>query len=268
MRKYRANFTREKRIYCGNDYLEVDIIPVSIAQIKKGRGKKRKVSAPKQKNLNEKNAKRYFVQLLNSNFGLGDLHLTFTYDTKCLPPTIQEAEREAKNFMRRIAHKMKQAEVELKYILVTEYTTDEAEEPIRVHHHAFINGGLDRDMIESLWRKRKKKGEKEGQKIGFINADRLQPNENGLEGLGKYLQKISGRKKRWSSSHNLKKPYQQTDDERYTRRQVEKLAKQPPDAAYWEKQYKGYQFVSYEAKYNDMTGWAIYLKMCRRGTST
>ena len=62
-------FIREKKIDCA-EYREVDIIPRTEAaeQASRGkRGKKRKVNAPKQKDLNDKNAKRYLVQLGNGN---------------------------------------------------------------------------------------------------------------------------------------------------------------------------------------------------------
>ena len=74
-------FYREKKIDCGS-YREADIIPRtdSAEKAAKGRrGKSKKVSEPKQKDLNEKNSKRYLVQLGNGNFGAGDLHVTFTY---------------------------------------------------------------------------------------------------------------------------------------------------------------------------------------------
>ena len=66
-------FIREKKTDCAN-YREVDIIPRTEAaeQAARGkRGKKRKVNAPKQKDLNDKNAKRYLVQLGNGNFHIG-----------------------------------------------------------------------------------------------------------------------------------------------------------------------------------------------------
>jgi len=88
-------FYREKKIDCGS-YREADIIPRtdSAEKAAKGRrGKSKKVSEPKQKDLNEKNSKRYLVQLGNGNFGAGDLHVTFTYSEKYLPRTEAEAEQ-------------------------------------------------------------------------------------------------------------------------------------------------------------------------------
>ena len=58
-------FEREKKTDCG-DYREVDVIPRTDnaeKAVKGKRGKKKKVTEPKQKDLNDKNARRYLVQL-------------------------------------------------------------------------------------------------------------------------------------------------------------------------------------------------------------
>lgn len=81
------SFIREKKIYCGKQYREVDIFTYTDAQcraVKRGtRSKKIKESEPKQKNLNDKNARRYFIQTANLNFGDDPdaLHVTATYST-------------------------------------------------------------------------------------------------------------------------------------------------------------------------------------------
>ena len=118
-------------------------------------------------------------------------------------------------------------------------------------------GGLDRDVVEELWRKRKRKGQKKGDRIGYCNADRLQADENGIAALCTYLVKQAGGKKRWSSSHNLKKPTSRANDGKYNRRQIEKWAKEKPGRAFWEKKYPGWTLtdddygVQYE--YNEQT---------------
>ena len=48
----RKKFIREKRIYCGEEYLEVDIVPVTNMP-EAGKGKKGQ-SSQAQKNLNDK----------------------------------------------------------------------------------------------------------------------------------------------------------------------------------------------------------------------
>lgn len=258
------NFIREKKIYCG-EYLEVDIIPRSRTErIPKGkRSKKEKVSAPKQKRLNDKNARRYFVQLVNTNFGRGDLHVTATYSDDELPETVEDAEREAKNYIRRLDYRRKKEGLSpLKYVLVTECRTEKnGEKPVRIHHHIIINGGLDRDVVESLWSRRKKKGEKYRKMIGFVNADRLQPNEYGLEALSRYLMKNPQGKKRWSSSQNLEKPWSRNNDHKYTKRQVERIIRNSEGRRFWEEKYPGYWLTEWKPVYNDLIGWCIYLKM-------
>lgn len=117
-------FIRQKTIYCSDDYREIDIYPYTQYQqhtVRIGkRAKKEKVSAPKQKNLNDKNAKRYMIQLANTNFGENDLYVTNTYSKKYLPATVEEAEKEITNYIQRISyHRKQQGLPPLKYILVT-----------------------------------------------------------------------------------------------------------------------------------------------------
>lgn len=270
------SFIRQKKIHCGENYLEVDIFPYTETQQeaskRKGtRAKKEKVSEPKQRNLNDKNAKRYFIQLINANFGEGDLHVTLTYNNKFLPATIKDAEKEIGNYLRRINYKRKKEGMEsLKYVLVTEYKTKKDDDrPIRIHHHLIINGGINRDIVEDLWSK-KQKGQKKGERIGYVNADRLQPDEDGsgIAALGNYLTKDPQGKKRWSSSQNLERPWSRPNDHKYSRREVEKIAKNPPGREYWEKKYPGWTLINndyaFTTVYNEITGWSIYLKLRRR----
>lgn len=266
------NFMREKKIYCGKKYMEVDIIPRTIWQektVKGKRSKKVKESEPKQKNLNDKNSKRYINQLANGNFGKGDLHVTCTYKDKYLPETQEDAEKEISNFFRRLNNRRKKKGLEpLKYILVTEYImSDENEDnPTRIHHHILMNKGLGRDEVEELWSKRKKKGEKEGESIGFINADRLQPNENGIEGMARYITKVKSKgkgKKKWSSSRNLIRPESRPNDYKYSKRKIERAIKEN-DSCFWKKEYKDYEVVEINTTYNELTGWSVYLKMWKK----
>lgn len=107
------SFMREKKIYCGKHYREVDIYPYTAAQLTAStrgkRSKKIKETEPKQKNLNDKNARRYFTQTANLNFGSDPeaLHVTATYSGKYLPDTVEQAEQEATNFLRRVQYRRK-----------------------------------------------------------------------------------------------------------------------------------------------------------------
>lgn len=250
---------REKKIVCGKRYMEVDIIPRTIFQEKAVKGKrniKKKESLPKQKNLNDKNSKRYVVQLINGNFNEGDLHVTCTYKDKYLPGTVEDAEKEATNFIRRINHRRKKKGMQsVKYVLITEYSISE-EKIIRIHHHIVMEKGLSRDEIEELWSKRK-------DSMGYINADRLQVDENGLEAISRYLTK--GRKKekgkkKWSSSRNLIRPCSRCNDYKFSQRKIEKIIRDE-DVAAINKKYPGYRITSVKTEYNDFFGWSMYLKM-------
>lgn len=263
----KRTFIREKKIFCGDKFLEVDIIPrTESGKRRKGiRSKKTQVSQPKQKNLNDKIAKRYFVQLINTNFDKEDIHTTVTYSDQYLPDTIEAAEREVQNYIRRIKRaREKEGLPPLKYILVTECSCEkDSEKPVRIHHHIIMNGGLDRNRIEDIWRRPRKKGQKEGDKLGYANTSRLQPTEFGLEAIARYLTKTKGKgKKRWSCSQNLEKPWTRNNDYKYSRRKVEKIARgKAHDPEFWSKQYPSYALTECKTEYNDITGWALYLKL-------
>ena len=264
------SFIREKKIYCGKEYVEVDLIPRTQngdKTVKGKRSKKTKISETKQKNLNDKNSKRYLVQLGNGNFGKGDFHVTLTYTEDNLPDTVEAAEREVANYLRRIKNRRKKEGAgELKYILVTEYkfTTDNKNKPKRIHHHVIMNGGLDRNILEDLWCKRRKRGEKEPELIGYVNADRIQVNENGIEALCKYIIKDPQGKKRWSSSRNLERPYFRTNDNKYSKRKIERLAKDANSEEEFKKLYPQYEITNIQTEYYEDTGWHIYLHMWKR----
>lgn len=274
----RKNFIREKRIYCGEEYLEVDIVPVTNVP-EAGREKKGK-SSQAQKNLNDKRSKRRFVQIANTNFGADDLHISATYNEKHLPITLEEAERNVHNYLDRVKRRMKRVTgQDLKYMLVTEYTPEEGENAdpedkttraVRIHHHIIINGGLSRDDLELMWSATRINWKRAGNDpeyrknidyLGFVNCDRLQPNENGIEGLVNYINKRKKGCKKWSTSMNLKKPKEKKNDHKYSFRKLRELAKTPEDKEIWRKQYKGYEPTKIDFQYSDYTGWSIYIKL-------
>lgn len=269
----RKNFMREKKIYCGDEWLEVDIVPVTNMP-EAGKDKEEK-SSLKQKNLNDKRSKRKFVQIANTNFSEEDLHISATYDDEHLPKDIKEAERNVHNYLDRVKRRMKKVTgQDLKYMLVTEYTPEDEEEEkaVRIHHHIIINGGLSRDDLELMWTKDRinwKKAEndpkyrKNIKLMGFVNCDRLQPNENGIEGLVNYINKRKKGCKKWSTSTNLKKPKEKKNDSKYSFRKIRELARTPEDKEYWRRIYKGYEPTKIEFIHNDYTGWSVYLRLRR-----
>lgn len=233
---------REKKIYSGK-ILEVDIYPITLQERKQKRKRKEKESLPKQKNLNDKNARKHLIRLINTNFTDKDLAVHLTYDNKSLPKSEEEAKKDVTNFLRRIKHyRKKNGMEELKYIAVVEYREQqEGKNPIRIHHHLIIND-MDRDKVEELWGK------------GRANADRLKSDEYGYEALGRYITKDPKGSKRWTQSRNLKQPTIKVNDFKISKRKAENMIRNPEDRAYFEKLYPGYIFTECKASINDILG--------------
>lgn len=287
-----AGFVRENTIYCGDRIKEVSIINYTDGRLKYNRsGKRRKktnVSAPKQQNLNDKNARDYLRQLLATNFsepGSG-YHVTLTYDRDSLPGDPDEADKIAELYLRRLKSEYKRRGAELKYIMITSYNySRKTGELVRLHHHIVLSSGIDRLYIKNQWRKPLQKGEdykqyphfvkygiRRGERYGICNCDELEPDDSGLGGLADYLknQPREAAKRRWRSSQNLRKPQRvPPNDDKYSRRQVEKICKSPFDVDFWERKYPGWTVArpheySYEARYNDFTGWSIHLRLVKK----
>lgn len=252
---------REKRIYSGK-ILEVEVYPVTKQETKQPRRKKTKISTPKQRNLNNKNARKHLSRLINTNFTDKDLVAHVTYRNEELPSSEEEAKRDVVNFIRRIKYYRKKNRItaEFKYIAVIEYKESENEEKVRMHHHIIITGDMDRDKVEEIWGK------------GWVNTKRLQADEYGYEALAKYISKAipeakeSGRKKgskRWTQSRNLQQPIVRVNDHKYTKRKVEKISRCPEDRETFENLYRGYIFNNCRVTINEYTA-GIYLHIRMR----
>jgi len=244
---------REKKVYTGKEdrYLEVEFFPISLQERKQKRKKKIKESLPKQKNLNDKNARKHLIRLLNNNFTDRDLVIHLTYRDEHLPGSEKEARRDVTNFLRRVKHyRKKNGLPELKYIAVIEYRDqEEGKKALRIHHHIVLND-MDRDVIENLWGR------------GRANADRLKADEFGYEALGRYITKDPRGSKRWTQSKNLKPPTVKVNDFRFSKRKIEEISKAPDDRYLFEKLYPGYIFSKCDVQVNDIVGGTyMYLKM-------
>lgn len=260
-----GTFVREKKVFCGKDHLEVDVFSLSDRHLRKRpRRKRERVSAPAQKNLNDKNARRYLRQLLKANFTSGDLHVTCTYRAGFLPGSLEEADREASNFIRRISYQLRKRGLPaLRYIIITEGMC-KGGKPVRVHHH-IIMSRVDRELVEGLWRRPRRAGERAGARIGFCNADRLQlDDDGGINALAAYLSKDPQGRKRWKSSKNLVKPMVSVADRKWSRRKLMQVAGVCDcDYRFWEGMYPGWRMVVCESVYNEIMGWSIYLELRR-----
>ena len=238
---------RTKTILSGK-HLEVEMYPVFVGS-KSARGKKEKASSKKQKNLNDKNAKKKIIRLIHANFEKGDLMITLSYKDKNRPKTEEQAKRDIDNYLRRIRrYRQKNNLPELKYIAVIEYKDEEEDKKVKIHHHLIMNS-MDRDEAERIWG------------LGYANTMRLEEDENGLEGVTRYIIKDPKGKKRVKQSRNLKQPIVKTKDNEITKRTVNKLIKDIDRQDYFQRKYKKFQYVDSQIIINDISGVYVNVKM-------
>jgi hypothetical protein len=219
-------------------------------EMRRARGE---ITPAEQKEVNRRNAEKSFKRKANTNFGPEDLAITLTNDGIV---TEEQASRNVRNFLRCVSRRRKKMGLpELKYMYVIEWNATaeplEDNKPVRVHHHVIMSG-MDRDIVESLW------------KHGYANARRLQLDENGISALASYMMKDPKGKKRWCCSKNLKQPTITIADKKISPRQVEKIlrAAEIDGKAIFEKFTPGYAMTHIEVKRSQrIEGVYIYVKM-------
>lgn len=197
---------RKKAIYAlkeikAGDQLEVEIYPQfkNMDEVPpEGRTTPSKDNSKAQRNLNDKNARKYVERLINENFSDKDLWITLTYDDEHLPPDgdVDAAIKNVQNYIRRVNYQRKKRGLDkAKYVIVNAYNP---EEEIRWHHHIVMDGDMDMDTVESCWKQSSRN-----------EVRRLQTDESGLTGMARYIVEEKNRiksEKRWMSSQGLKNP--------------------------------------------------------------
>ena len=244
---------RETRYECG-DYMEVNIYPVHGKTI--SRRKKAKPTKEVQQKLNDIYAENKLVRKGNANFTDHDLKVELTYSPAHLPGTLEEAEKELRNFIRKVKrYRKKHGLSELKYIS----TTETGKKSNRYHHHLIMSGGIDLYDLVQMWGK------------GIVGTDLLVFDGNGIASLIRYmikqvmpkgmsesnLSEFEG-KKRYSCSRNLVDPPAKQRDNRFSKRQVTDLAKNIEDKPIFEKLYAGYFISEVKKVYSEING-GVYL---------
>ena len=270
---------REKKTISGR-LLEADFYPVWENGSKMPvRPSGTKESSEAQKKYNNNMAIKRAVRLINANFDNEDLLLTYTYEQKFAPSTIEEASRDMDNYKRRIktrrASELKRIEKLLKtdpqnkkyrallkklkapfkyYYTIEEviYKTGSLKGQKNYHVHLFMTGGLDRDTVEAMWGKSVR-----------VNARRFRPEVFGPEAAARYISKDPQGRKRFRHSQNLVQPETRVKDGHISSRTVERMAKQlVDDKEYWERRYKGYRFLRCFSRFNKYNGhWYVSVVM-------
>lgn len=281
---------RTKTIRAG-DSLEVEAFPLICADSRARSEAQRRRATPAQEKLNLENSRKRTRRLMEANFGKGDwvVHLTYDYgfvdrayanmrdviaewQAAGIPMDDAEAERNARNYIRRIKTRARRKGADpkaIKYMYVTESTcepNDDDLEPLPAHyHHHIVISGLDvlcqEDFVE-LWQ------------YGYVDAKLLDLRYNGLEALAKYIVKQPGRKKhyrRLRTSRNLKQPEIRVSDRKISRRRAALIAEdvRANGKEIFERIYPGYALVDCLVKYSDFVAGAyIYARMRRIETAT
>lgn len=242
--KYRC-----KTIKSGN-VLECEVYPIWNTRASLGRAKKIKESREVQKRLNQKNAVKQAIRLVNTNFTDDDIWATFTYEN--MPVSVEAAQKEMAKYLRRVRYYCQKHDLPpLKYI----YTTERGKKSKRIHHHIVMNF-RDRDLAEKFWTHGSRP-----------QTRRLSADEDGYEGLTRYITKHPESAKCYVASKNLQKPQITIADCKFTRRKVNKLANGKVDAqAVFAAMYgKQYQLAHFVAKTSDfVTGAYIYARLAKQ----
>lgn len=267
---------RERRYVCGlskqtAQYQEVEIYTVGTDKAGRERDKEKRTppafrgkQPEKWDGHNAKRARKWFARLLATNFTDKDTHTTLTYAQDELPQNDAQADRDTSNFLRHLREKCrKQGLPNPEAIIVTENQEADPEtgqREVRYHHHVILRCQLSRDEIESCWHRK-------GKRLGLSNADRLQTDKGSLEALANYLTKYCKRRHRWKRTRGIRDPIiPRPNDSKYTRRGIERIAKDPDklnSREFWAKKYPGWTVTEAQAEYNEFWGWSILLRMYR-----
>lgn len=237
-----------KTISAGNMF-EVELYPIFNKKDFQEFKVKRK-SKKAQKNLNDRNSRKQFIRLINSNFTKDDYIMHLTYSNENLPPSIEDAEREVYKLIRKINYRRKKKKLQnAKYIYVTEY---DPQKKIRVHHHLIIEGGIDRKVMKDLWTNGTR-----------IKVEELEPDEYELSGLANYLSKDPKGKKRWKSSKGLKKPKERKSYTSFSKKKIRNMVADDTNVSiYMNSNYKSKAYLDHEIRYNKVNHmYYIYVRM-------
>ena len=244
---------REKKYICGK-YMEVCIYPVF--EQMQGKRKRIKQSTAVQKALNDHNREKKLTRLMNANFTDEDMKIELTYTDEFLPKTDEDANRELRNFFRRIKRFRKREGLpELKYIVITE----RGKRSGRYHHHIVMSGGMLLKDVRDTWGK------------GIIRMTQLEETERGYAPLARYLSKklvagaIEENEKAWHSSRNLIQPKELQNDSRISKKRARSLYENQECRDPFENLYPEYDFVECRPIYNEINGqYYLYVYMRKK----
>ena len=200
MAKNRRSLVYALKEVRAGEQLDVEIYPQfkNMAAVPEAGRTVKKDNSQAQRNLNDKNARKYVERLINENFSSRDIWITLTYDDEHLPPDgdVDAAIKNVQKYIRRVNYQRKKRGLKnARYVIVNAYNPNEE---IRWHHHIVMDGDMDMDTVEECW------GQSSRNEVR-----RLETDENGLSGLAHYITEEKNRiksEKRWMSSKGLRQP--------------------------------------------------------------
>lgn len=244
-----------RSVLLAGDRMECEIYPVfGRDEAERVRAARKNITPEKQKRLNDERARRHLVQLADANFTEKDIHLTLTYRNET---TMEQCRKDVRNFLLRVKrYREKKGIDELKYIYTIEGCRERKNGAgvTRIHVHMLMNHGVSREKLEEMW------------ELGYANADRLQPNERGLEEIASYIIKEAKDKgRKFSASRNLKQPKKRTSDAKCSNRMVKAVAMDIRNEAKaeMERRYPAYRFVECKVYYSDQID-GVYIRVLMR----
>lgn len=230
--------------------LEVEIYPI-LGRDAAGRARaaKKNETPESMKKLNRERAIRHLIQLADANLTDRDIHVTLTYRKA---PTEKRAYADVDNFIRTVKRRREEYGLSpLKYFYTVEGNENGTKE--QLHAHVLMSGGISREELEEIWAK------------GWANADRLKPDERGLEAIIRYITKDQ-KKRLCHKSRNMVKPKQRTSDSKVSNAKVKRIARDFDAEAkeIMEKLYPKYLFVDDVVKLSDSVDGAYIRVLMRR----
>ena len=225
---------------------------------------KSQITREAQQRANDERSRIHLIQLVETNFTEKDVALGLDYAGAV--PTPERVDKDVRNFIARVKRARKKAGLpELKYI----YAIGGDEMPAagysgkRPHVHMIMNGGIDRDDLEEMWRQ------------GRANCDRLQPRDEGLGGIAVYFTRQKQDRppkkgvRKWRGSRNLTQPVRRSRDARMPNSRVKRIARDFQNEAkdVMEKLYQGYKLQDVQVRYSDIVD-GVYIRCVLRRIRT
>lgn len=248
LKERRVGYLYMTKTVTSGKMVEVEIYPVFENKKDMPRTKKRK-SRKVQRDLNDKNARKKLIRLLNTNFDTNGYWVTLNFAKA--PEDLNEVDRIMKNYIKRLNYRRKKLGIpNMKYIYVSEIGKNG-----RAHVHMVTDNLLDRDTIEDTWKHGKRN-----------HVRRLDPDDFGLTGIATYLSKDPKGRKRWKASRNLKQPKITQSLTKFKRRRVLKMVRNQNEIENeLKKEYPKLKYLDTEVRQNEFNGlFYLYSRMVKK----